>query len=281
MVEQFGSEALNEQYDSLGREDFEQEFCAKFVDESYSFYAYEAILPNTSDDVSVAEDFSDVPRPTGRLLAGFDVGRTRDRSELALFEEQGDMLICRMLRSYQETPFAAQEADIRRMLNILPVARLSIDNSGIGMNLAENLARDFPQVVRENFTNENKERWATDFKILLQRQHVALPKDRDLVAQIHSIRKRVLPSGKVSFEGERTVRGGHADRFWAVALACQKERVAPRSNVPIIHCRIIGTREENDAAGEVIQRTPPPEKAASNPEERIWVKVDSRAFWPF
>jgi hypothetical protein len=49
----------------------------------------------------------------------------------------------------------------------LPVARLSIDRSGIGMNLAENLSREFPQVVGENFTNEAKERWATDFKILL------------------------------------------------------------------------------------------------------------------
>ena len=35
--------------------------------------------------------------------------------------------------------------------------------------------------------------------------------------------RRVLPSGRVSFEAE-TVRSGHADRFWAVAMACQKER---------------------------------------------------------
>ena len=42
------------------------------------------------------------------------------------------------------------------------------------MNLAENLTRDFPQVVGENFTNEAKERWATDFKILLQRRDVTL-----------------------------------------------------------------------------------------------------------
>src|SRR5690606_40894990 len=47
-------------------------------------------------------------------------------------------------------------------LGTLPVARLSIDRSGIGMNLAENLSRDFPQVVGENFTNESKERWATE-----------------------------------------------------------------------------------------------------------------------
>jgi phage FluMu gp28-like protein len=108
------------------------------------------------------------------------------------------------------------------------------------MNLAEVLTRDYPQVVAENFTNDTKERWATDFKILLQRREVALPRDRDLVAQVHSIKKRVLGSGKVAFDAERTARTGHADRFWAIAMACQKER-AGRGGQPVeIRVRILG-----------------------------------------
>ncbi|MCP3886280.1 MAG: terminase, partial [Propionibacteriaceae bacterium] len=70
------------------------------------------------------------------------------------------------------------------------MARLSIDRSGIGMHLAENLSGDFPQVEPENFTNENKERWATNLKILLQRRDVVLPRDRGLISQIHSIKRR-------------------------------------------------------------------------------------------
>ena len=61
----------------------------------------------------------------------------------------------------------------------------------------------------------------TDFKSLLQRGDVALPRDREIVSQNHSIKLRVLLSGKVSLDAERTGRG-HADRFWAIALACQK-----------------------------------------------------------
>ena len=64
---------------------------------------------------------------------GFDVGRTRDRSELAVFEEIEGRFVCRMLKSFEGAPFAAQEAELRRVLNTLPVARLSIDRSGIGM----------------------------------------------------------------------------------------------------------------------------------------------------
>jgi phage FluMu gp28-like protein len=239
-VERFGKPAIVEQFDSLDIDDFQQELEGRFVDESYSFFPYDLVLPNTTDDLLLADDFTDVPEPQGRIVAGFDVGRTRDRSELAVFDEVDGRFTCRLLRTYAEAPFAEQEADLRRLFEVLPIARLSIDRSGIGMNLAENLARDFPQVVPENFTNDAKERWATDFKILLQRREVVLPRNRDLVAQIHSIKKRVLGSGKVAFDAERTARGGHADRFWAIALACQRVRVPNRGSGVDIGVRVLG-----------------------------------------
>ena len=83
----------------------------------------------------------------------------RDRSELALFEQQGDPLVCRALRCFEQMPFAVREAELRRLLDVLPIARLSLDSGGIGMHLAENLWRDYPQVVAETFSTESKERW--------------------------------------------------------------------------------------------------------------------------
>lgn len=72
--------------------------------------------------------------------------------------------------------------------------------AGFASDHGRNLARNFPQAAPENFTNEAKERRATDFKILLQRREVALPRNRELVAQVHSIKKRMLGSGKVAFD---------------------------------------------------------------------------------
>ena len=238
-VARFGTQGIVEQFDSLPLDDFQQEFECRFVDSSYSFYPVELILGCTSDALILCDDFTDVPHPEGRIVAGFDVGRTRDRSELAVFEDAGGRFACRLLRSYHQVPFSEQEADLRRLLETLPVARLSVDRSGIGMNLAENLSRDYPQVVPESFTNESKERWAVDFKILLQRRDVTLPRDREMVSQIHSIKRRVLPSGKVAFDAERTGRG-HADRFWAICLACQKERGPAPAPTTEIGVRVIG-----------------------------------------
>ncbi len=240
-VRTFGTKDIQDQLDSLLLEDFQQEFELAYCDESYSFFPYELILPSTSDDLVLADDFPGLAELEGRLVAGFDVGRKRDLSELAIFEQVGGKQECRLLRSYDRVPFAEQEADLRRMLSILPIARLSIDQNGLGMHLAENLRRDFAQVVPETFTNESKEVWVNDFKILLQRKDVVLPKERELVAQIHSVKKRLTPSGKPSFEVERDEVGrGHADRFWAVALACRKERGPMPGAMPEINVRVIG-----------------------------------------
>ena len=244
----FGNADIIQQFESLALEDFQQEFENLFVDESYSYYPYDLILPVTHDDLVLAEDIGSIPAPTGRLVAGFDVGRTRDRSELAVFEEIDGTFVCRFLRSYLQTPFVEQENDLRRLLNTVPVVRLSIDRSGIGMNLAENLVRDFPQVIAENFTSESKERWATDVKILFQKRAIQLPRQRELVAQIHSIKRRVSASGNVSFDAERT-KNAHADRFWAVALACQKERQVARAPIEI-SVRILGDSPPRPRAPE-------------------------------
>ena len=109
LVTRFGKPAIVEQFDSLTRDDFEQEFCGRFVDESYSYFPYDLILPCTQEGLRLYDDFTDFPRPEGRIVAGFDVGRTHDRSELAVFEEKKGRFICRLLRSYDKIPFAEQE----------------------------------------------------------------------------------------------------------------------------------------------------------------------------
>lgn len=221
-VEAFGTEGIQEQFDSLPIDDFQQEFECVFVDESYSYYPYDLILPCTHDDMVVADDPTDVPKPKGRLVGGIDVGRTHDVTEISVFEERGGEYIERLSKSLVKVPFARQEEEIRRILNVLPMSRLDIDRTGLGRMLAENLAADFPQVKEMNFTNESKERWATHFKVLLQQQRIAMLRRRETVSQIHSIRRSVTASGRVSYDAERT-QAGHADRFWSMALACRQE----------------------------------------------------------
>lgn len=241
-VARFGTNKIKDQFDSLMLEDFQQEFEVVYSDETLTFFPFELIIPCTDPDLVLAEDFGEVRKLTkgGRLVAGFDVGRKRDVSELYLFEEMNDgEMVLRYKQSFDKTKFAEQENALRTMLVMLPMARLSIDSNGIGMQLAENLAADFPGVVVEEvFTGPNKEVWSTDFKIRLQKRTVRMDRDRDLIAQIHSIKKNVTAGGRVTFDAERDGKG-HADKYWACALACRKERGEQRSEVEV-GVRVIG-----------------------------------------
>lgn len=230
-VARFGKKGIQDQFDSLLLEDFQQEFEVFYSDETLTFYPYELIIPCTYAELELCEDFADVAKSArGRLVAGYDVGRKRDFSELVIFEDVGgDTLRMRYRKSFDRVPFEAQEGTLRAMLSICPIARLSIDNTGIGMNLVENLEREFAEVVAAEFTMPNKEVWCNDLKIRLQKKTIEMVRDRDLISQVHSIKKIVTPAGRVIFDVEDNPKTkGHADLFWAIAIACQKERTPPR-----------------------------------------------------
>lgn len=235
-VAMFGTVKLKSQFESLPLEDFQQEFEVLYLDEATSYFPYELIIPCTEPTLEVSSEFEDVV-PRGRLTAGFDVGREKDLSVLSIFDEYNGKKHCVLIRKYNRVRFGHQESDLKRAMDMLPIVRLSIDKSSVGMQLSENLSLEYPQVVRESFSNASKEIWCTDFKIQMQRRSLVLPRERELIGEIHSIKKKLTPSGNVVFEAERT-RSGHADTFWSMALACRKERgelwVPPEVGVTII-----------------------------------------------
>lgn len=240
-VQKFGKQNIVTQLESLTLEDFQQEFEVFYSDEAMTFFPYELILPNcTLDDEDMCTDFGELSMARGRLTAGYDVGRRRDASELSVFETVNGRQRCRMIKSYDRVPFETQEHELRALLTIAPMARLSIDQTGMGIQMAENLSREFPGVVvPEMFTNSSKEIWCNDFKIGLQQRAIELPRDRELIGQIHSIQKTVTASSRITFEAKDTDTKGHADKFWSCALATRKER-APRLIPGSVGVHVIG-----------------------------------------
>lgn len=223
-VKTFGGEMIQQLLLAQDLQHFQQEFECCFLDDSSSYFSYDLIL-TCCLDLELPEDLKQVEVGEGRLVAGYDVGRVRDASELFVFEQVDDHYVPRFRKTFRAAPFHKQEGFLRRVLQTLRLSRLSIDASGLGRNLAENLERDFGDVVRpEHFTAQSKERWVPNVKILLEQGRIALPHDRDLIRQIHSIRKKISPSGNVLFESPKD-RHGHADAFWAMALAVQREQL--------------------------------------------------------
>jgi len=94
-----------------------------------------------------------------------------------------------------------------------------IDRHGIGMNLAENLRTEFKSRVEGvALVGQVKESLAVGLKIAFENEGIAIPRDRTLTGQVHSIKKTSTGAGYARFDTETNERH-HADKCWALALA--------------------------------------------------------------
>jgi len=231
----FGTAALVEIFENMFLEDFQQEFECQWVDAATAWIPWEIIQRNQDDalvcsvarGVDAAVDaLAAVQRAIqagtveGVLVGGIDVGRVRDCTELVLLgKTTTGSLPVRLLVTLERTPFDAQAQVLGRIVGGLPCSKVLIDQNGLGMQLAEQLARQFPgRVEGAQFTNPHKELWAVEARVQAERGATPLPLDRDLVYQIHSIRRGRSATNTATFDAERNAQH-HADKFWAWALA--------------------------------------------------------------
>ena len=124
-------------------------------------------------------------------------------------------------RSFKNTPFEEQRRQLQHYMKTLPIIKLGIDETGIGMQLAEQLQNEFGSRVRTlSFTNVLKNQLFTNLKIRFEGQMIAIPEDMDLVKQLISIRRIITNFNSVRYDvdpGE--LKYHHADKVIALALA--------------------------------------------------------------
>ena len=227
-VERFARPSLADIFRSLDVSEFQQEYELAFLDESQTYFPYDLIFGCTADELRPCEGVEKLLEATkGDLYAGFDVGRTRNTSELVVLERKPKRLVYRYGRSFDRSRFQEQEASLRKMLiRSRRFKRLCIDRHGIGMNLAENLRTEFrSRVEGVALIGQIKETLAVDLHIVFENEEVSIPRDRELISQVHSIKKTATDAGYSRYDTEKNEKH-HADRFWALALAVHAAGIA-------------------------------------------------------
>ena len=187
------------------------------------------------------------PRTLNPLYAGFDVGRKRDRSVLWVLERVGDVFWTRVVHVMEAAPFSAQEELLDAVMAARPadagaagggawaVRRLCVDATGMGAMLAERLAQRWKHRVEPVlFTAGSKAELALPLVRLFQERLVRIPADATIRADLHKVRRSVTAAGNVRLDADRDA-DGHADRFWALALAHHAADVDPaRLPAPLV-----------------------------------------------
>lgn len=239
-VEMFGNNRIKAIYANLPEEDFQQEYECKFVDESTAWITWNEIKNNQAAHSGPAvmvevdggaidlalEAIDKLADMVARgeveltLAAGYDVGRTRNTSELYVVGVSTlKSYPVRLAISLDNCDFDSQVAVLTAALTKLPLLGLLIDRNGIGRNLSETMERLFPgKAAGVDFTNQSKALWATDGKMLFQQRRAPIPTNKDLAYQIHSIKRKITASKNLVFDTARNEKH-HADRFWALMLA--------------------------------------------------------------
>jgi len=217
-------------------ETWQQEYECVFLSESATYIPLELILacqheeaglslPGSHGTLSVPWAVSGTnPRHEEHAVAtkrelyfGYDVGRLRDLAVVAVVERVGDVLWTRALIEMPRAKFAEQEQALR---DVIPLCvRGAIDSTGLGMEMAERLAGEFPgQVEPVVFTLARKQDLAVRMKRSFEEKTIRIPDYRELRWDLQAIKRVVTSAGNIRFDAERTEQG-HADRFWALALA--------------------------------------------------------------
>jgi phage FluMu gp28-like protein len=235
-VERFGTETLKQIRASLDLDSFEQEYELTFVDAAVAFIPWELIQAATrdTDELPVVRVGAIPGRHLGReragrlaaltitgpLTAGYDVGRRRNASELIVLEQVGTRYRERLHVTLPQTDFELQQDMLLALLARRPdLYRLCIDESGLGMQLAEKVVKRWPgRAEGITFTGPIKSLMGHQLKIDFEGKNLEIAADRDLMAQIHSVRKTITLAGNVRLDTEHDDKH-HADMFWALALA--------------------------------------------------------------
>ena len=157
----------------------------------------------------------------GPVWIGYDVARRRDLAVIVAIEEKGDRLRLRELVAMQDRSFADQEAVLARMIEHYNPTRVAIDQTGMGEAVVEAAKRRFGSTRIEGviLTSPKRLDVATALRSAFEERRLRIPIDDALRADLRSVKRAPGVTGdrpRLISDGDTD---GHADRFWALALA--------------------------------------------------------------
>jgi phage FluMu gp28-like protein len=197
-----------------------QEFCCEFVDEATSFMSYELIRSCHDERLDVAVDWTALTRPGVELYVGIDIGRKHDLTAIWVWQrDEHKRFVTRGVVTMQNTPFCRQKEAIDKIMHLRAVRRASIDATGMGAMLAEELVAEFGdhRVEAISISADLKSQMAGALRVAAERGMLRIPCDEAITRDWHAISRLVTSAGHVRFDADRGA-DGHADRFWAAAL---------------------------------------------------------------
>jgi len=224
-----------------------QEYELKWLDEASSWLDYDLIS-------SVEDPLAGKPEAYcgGPCFVGVDIAARNDLFVIWVLELVGDVLWSREIIARRRISFAEQDDLLAGVMKRYRVVRAGMDQTGMGEKPVEDAKRRHGEDRVEGviFSAAIKLDMATTMKERFQDRRVRIPAgDPVLRADLHSIKSQVGLTGirRLVADGDTD---GHADRFWAGALAISAadlgEAEYAYQGVPGLRSRYAGPANDDD-----------------------------------
>jgi len=202
-------------------ETFAQEYMCVPTDESTAFLPWALIAAcEYGESEFTSFDIARDKNSTREFFLGVDIGRVHDLTVFWLIERVGGVHFTRDVLCLDKQPFARQEELLWDRLALPGLRRACLDATGLGRQLAERAVERFGarKVEPVTFTAPIKEDLAFGLRHLFEKRALRIPAEKNIRADLRAIKKTATSAGNLRFAADRGP-GGHADRFWALALA--------------------------------------------------------------
>ncbi len=166
---------------------------------------------------------------------GIDVGRKQDLTVAWFVGRVGDVLWTRRVLVLEKTPIPEQVRILHGAIREAKVNRTAVDATGMGIGISDGLKERLGEYAVEGvtFTNPVKEQLAVPMRSRFEDRTIRIPDDSKVREGLHKVRKTVTTTNQVRFEAERD-QDGHADEFWACALALEAAKDYAEVGVSVI-----------------------------------------------
>lgn len=246
---------------ALDKRAYDQNYECAFNDENMALLTHELIQQSERPGIPIDEQqwspasMARMRSAQGDLYLGGDIGRNRDLTVFAVLEKIGPTRrIIAMLR-LASMRLPTQQTQLDAVCALPKFRRACIDITGIGLGLVEYAQEKWRHKVcgvnfattepindkiraegRKAETAKVTEIMATDLLACFEERSIEIHLDLDADARddLRKPEKITSPGGRVSIAAVRD-NAGHADHFWALALAA---RAASGVGGPVAYARV-------------------------------------------
>lgn len=227
-----------------------QEYECQFLDTSSVLFPYELLSSCESAEATTEMDYDALDATDRIFYCGVDIGRKKDLTVVWILEKLGDVAWTRAVVELDRTKFRVQREFLCSLLRRRALRHCAIDATGIGMQLAEELADEFGEwrVSSCTFSADLKQEIFLGLRRVMEDRLLRTPADATIREDVHRIKKITTSAGTVRIVAEHT-EDGHSDRGTALALANYAARAGATGATTVREVDIVSEfRETNPYA---------------------------------